>query len=66
MGDLIVNMLVNLGKGIRHAVNVRRKDPQAPHRAVEYVDALPFSDEDGASSDSSDPLPIRPDDLVKR
>jgi hypothetical protein len=59
MGDLIVSMLVNIAKGLRRAVNVWRKAPDESHTAVEYVDALLFSDEDPASSDSSRALSIR-------
>jgi hypothetical protein len=64
MGDLIVSMLVNIAKGIRRAVNVWRKAPDESHTAVEYADALLFSEKDPTSSDSSHPLSIRTDALT--
>ncbi len=45
MGDLIVSMLVNIAKGIRRVANVWRKAPDESHTAVEYADALLFSEE---------------------
>jgi hypothetical protein len=57
MGDLIVSMLVNLAKGIGRAVNVWRKAPEESHTAVEYADALLFSEEDPRRP--THPIPYR-------
>jgi hypothetical protein len=46
MGGLIVSILVNLAKGVRRVVNVRRKAPEQSHTGTEYADALLFPEDD--------------------